>query len=393
MFNISLLQARWRPFQGPFPPSATNGPAEVTTLTDMLNTEGHFIIIPSFHGKLISVQGTLKNISYNESGYRSLLLTDNNLNITVDGDGVTNPQFAPKEGSRLEVTGVCIIDSDSWRPNAPFPKIRGLRLITRTAADLKVLRLPSWWTPVRCLFVVLGLLAVLADILVWNATLRVLVSRKSRALLREQAEKLSETLKIDERTRMAAELHDYLAQNLTVISYQVSAALKTLKRSDDETFAFLTTADKMLLSCRTDLRRCLWDLKNDALDEPDLAKAILKTATPVANKSRLVIRFPVRRALLRDSTAHAILSVIRELVSNAVRHGQAQTIHVAGELRDGKLRFSVRDDGKGFNPDDRPGQQDGHFGLDGVYERITRMNGTLKIDSTIGKGTRIVISI
>ena len=149
----------------------------------------------------------------------------------------------------------------------------------------------------------------------------------------------------------------------------------------------------MLLSCRADLRRCLWDLKSDALNEPDFAKAIERTAEPVSGNASLQVRFAVKRHLLSDSTAHAILSICRELVSNAVRHGKADKVQIAGELKDEAIRFSVRDNGLGFEPEKRPGQADGHFGLDGVAERIRRFNGQLQIDSHPGQGTHIVVTL
>ena len=188
-------------------------------------------------------------------------------------------------------------------------------------------------------------------------------------------------------------MHDYLAQNLTVISYQVSAAESALAANSADAADCLKTADRMLLSCRADLRRCLWDLKSDALNEPEFAKAIERTSEPVSGDARLLVRFAVNRNRLSDSTAHAILSICRELVANAVRHGKADKVQIAGELKDGALRFSVRDNGLGFDPTTRPGQTDGHFGLDGVAERIRRFNGQLQIDSTPGKGTRIVVTL
>ena len=77
----------------------------------------------------------------------------------------------------------------------------------------------------------------------------------------------------------------------------------------------------MLTSCRTELRRCLWDLKSDALNERDFAKAIRMSTEPVLGNARLLVRFNVPRSRVNDSTAHAILSIIRELAANAVRHG------------------------------------------------------------------------
>ena len=175
--------------------------------------------------------------------------------------------------------------------------------------------------------------------------------------------------------------------NYAFIGYQVSTARKTLDGKDPATTECLDTAAKMIRSCRTDLRRCLWDLRNDVLDETDFAEAIRKTVVPVAGSASVDVRFAGPRAAISDSTAHAVLNAVRELVANAVRHGGATKVFIAGEVRAGALNISVRDDGRGFDVERRRGQKDGHFGLDGIAERIERMEGSFEISSTPGKGT------
>jgi len=142
----------------------------------------------------------------------------------------------------------------------------------------------------------------------------------------------------------------------------------------------------MLLSCRTELRRCLWDLRENALEEKDFAEAIRKTLAPVVDGSVFSVQFNVPRARLDDTTAHAILCIIRELATNAIHHGKAHRVRICGELQDGLLTFSVSDDGSGFNPDSAAGANEGHFGLEGIHERIKRLNGTFTIISEPGKG-------
>ena len=133
-------------------------------------------------------------------------------------------------------------------------------------------------------------------------------------------------------------------------------------------------------------------MRSDVLDETDFAEAIRKTVAPVAGAASIAVRFVGPRAAISDSTAHGVLNAVRELVANAVRHGGAAKIHIAGEVRAGALNLSVRDDGCGFDLGHRPGQTEGHFGLDGITERIERLGGTFKIDSSPGNGTYAVMS-
>ena len=391
LFDISLTRAFWR--ESPLPPLPEPSPEPRSIRSIFLNARGLPENCAAAHGRLLRISGSVANILLDENENRSILLSEGEYNMLVRCEAIPEVFESVRKGCRIEATGICVKDSDVWRPSVPFPHVRGLFLVPRTAADIRILSHPPWWTPMRfavCLAILLGIL-VLA--LVWNASLRILVIRKSKALLREQAERLVETLKTDERTRLAADLHDYHSQNLTAIAYQVARARRFWKEQRNETGAVLEAVARMLKSCRTDLRNCLWDLRSDTLDEPDFAKAIRRTTTTVVGTARLAVRFEGSRARMSDPTAHAVLSILRELVANAVNHGHADEIHIAGECRPGLLRFSVRDNGHGFDPEACPSTSDGHFGLGNVRERLRRLGGSLDIDSHPGGGTYVRLTI
>ena len=155
----------------------------------------------------------------------------------------------------------------------------------------------------------------------------------------------------------------------------------------------LRLAMKTVDSSREELRNCIWDLRNQALDEKDMNVAIPRTVQPHVSGAALTVRFNVPRALLSDNTTHALLRIIRELATNAVRHGGAKSIRIAGALEDGRILFSVTDDGRGFDPDDHPGIAEGHFGLQGVAERVRRLGGRMTVESAPGRGARIALSL
>ena len=340
-------------------------------------------IDPDFHGRTIRLKGTVRHISNNTSGSSCIGLDDGGHMVAVNIGNAPIPEI----GSVVKVTGACIMDVEPDENGMKFGRLKGFSVILRSPDDITVISRPPWWTPRRLAVVIASLIALLAAIITWNRVLQRIVERRSRALIKSQTGKIQAELRIDERTRLAVELHDSLAQNLTGISLQIAAAQTAQSMNPEASNQHMDTASRMLQSCRTELRRCIWDLRGDALEERNFAEAIRKTLQPIADSVTVAMRVDVPRSRLSDSTAHSVLRILRELASNAIRHGKARHIYVAGALETGKLQFSVRDDGCGFVPGNCPGSGSGHFGLDGIRERIKRLGGTFKVESTPGTGT------
>ena len=227
---------------------------------------------------------------------------------------------------------------------------------------------------------ILGLVALLAVSTAWNVMLNKKAERRGRELYEERASHAIAEKKVEERTRLAVELHDSISQTLTGIAMQLEVGNNQ-------------TAKTMLTSCRSDLRRCLWDLRSRTFEEKDMTEAIERTLEPHSVGAKITVRFNVLRERLTESTTHAILHVIRELAVNAMRHGKATEIKIAGECHGDAISFSVRDNGCGFDPAAAPGPKDGHFGLLGIRERLREFGGELTIESRPGQGTKATVSL
>ena len=367
--------------------AADESAEDISLDTLLFNDKGENQINPTYYGKAIRVRGRVIRPP-SVSGEGGILHVDcGRRALQVDVSAFCDdPARLAEPASEVEATGVFVLDVDNWKPDSDFPQIRGVRLVARSAQDIRILKSPPWWTPGRLLVVIGSLLAVLLAVFIWNRALRRLVERRGRELYREQIAHATATLKVGERTRLAVELHDTLSQNLSGVACQIAATRNALGENPDAARR-LDAAERMLLSSRAELRRCLLDLRGNALENADFAAAIRKTTQPAIGDTALAVRFNVPRARLHDSTAHAILCIIRELASNGVRHGHATSVKVAGCLDGGKLLFSVRENGSGFAPETAPGPDDGHFGLEGIRERVRKLGGTFTLTSSPGGGT------
>lgn len=386
-YHVNLVRARWRNARGPVPPETP--PEDVRSADILRSAQGDRIVIPAYYGKVLRVTGTL----IDRTGDSRIVLHDGTGLVSVDIGACGGSSADWQIGSVVSATGICIMDISAWQPHATFPQIKGFFLVTRRPDDLRLLASPPWWTPRRTWTVLCGLTALLFGVLLWNVSLRHLAERRGRELLRGQIESVKSRLQVEERTRLAVELHDSLSQTLTGVSMEIAAAENLKENPSEKMFVHLARAGRTLKSCRDELRNCLWDLRSDALDDSDITRAILRTLQPHIDEKMLTVRFNVPRTRISDNTVHALLRMIRELVINAVRHGRATSVKVAGNLDGGSLNFSVRDNGCGFDPDRRPGVADGHFGLEGVQERLNLLGGSMTVSSSPGRGSRISGSI
>ena len=391
LFHVNLAHAVWRPA------GALSIPPETVSEIDMrdlfANADGQSRLNAACHGMTIRLRGVVRNTQTGGDGGARAILDSGGYSIAADCSSAPDAVSGLCAGSTISVTGVCVLETETWNKRSMLPRTTGMFISIRRPEDVIVVSRPPWWTPMKLTVVIGALVLLLAGALAWNASLRILSERRGRELFRSQIEQAKSKLRVDERTRLAAELHDHLAQNLTAIYYQVSAASRARDADPDASAGHMDAAARMLGSCRTELRRCLWDLRSDALDEPDMAQTLRKSVDAVVGDAEISISFSVPRSKISDSTAHAILSIIRELAANAINHGHARHVSVEGAMHDATVRITVKDDGDGFDTATAPGPADGHFGLDGVRERLLRHNGTMSMSSSPGRGATVTLTL
>lgn len=392
LYRINLTRAVWRPLETDGVTMSNDVPLEICSRDIIARGPERAVVKSELHGQTIRIKGNVRSLPTTGEDGR-IYIEDGSVLVPIDASSQRNATEDIEIGCQIEATGTCVMELDNWRPNSAFPQIKGFMVVVRTPEDIRILSRPPWWTTGRLLAVICALFGLLAAIFVWNRMLNRRAERRGRELAEEKVAHVTSDLKVYERTRLAVELHDSLSQNLTGVSLAIRAANRLADSNPDGMRRSLDLAAKTLDSCREELRNCLWDLRNQTLEENDMNEAIHQTLAPHIDGAKLSIRFNVPRERLSDNTTHSILHIIRELASNAIRHGNATEIRIAGAIENGRLLFSVSDNGSGFNPENRPTATDGHFGLQGIQDRVDGLEGDMTIQSTPGKGTKVSISI
>lgn len=389
--GIQLTEAAVRTSVQRFEPDVKPNPIDPETM--FTTASGSRIVDSRLYGSLIRLRGKVSNSTDGIRLDRRIILQCGQRAFSIDVAHLLNDLPGNlRTACEIDVTGICIPEYDTDITNFVFPKFKGFVLIPRTGPDIVVTRGQPLWTPARLGLVIALLLLIICVILIWNRSLKSLSEHRGRTLFDERMHSAAAELKTEERTRLAVELHDSISQTLTGVALQIDAAQGSERSNPTAAAKFLENARAMLASCRQELRCCIWDLKSRTFEEKDMTEALQKTLGPHLNETKLQVRFNVPRSVLTESSAHDTLRIVRELVINAIRHGHAKNIRIAGECRNAIVRFSVKDDGCGFSEVDVPGPSQGHFGLQGIRERIGNSNGLMEIESTPGKGTKVTVS-
>jgi two-component system, NarL family, sensor kinase len=210
-----------------------------------------------------------------------------------------------------------------------------------------------------------------------------------RARLADNATRLA---RAEERTRIAREIHDTLAQGLTAIALNIEGAMHRLETNPDQARERLERALAMARENLEDARRSVLDLRGAArLEGKPLAEALAglarsftsDTGVPVHVEARNTERLPMR-------VESELFRIAQEALTNVRKHAHATHAEICLKRRGGRVTLSVSDDGRGFSPSRR--RSDGH-GLVGMRERAKLLGGHLRVSSGPGRGTRIVASV
>jgi signal transduction histidine kinase len=199
---------------------------------------------------------------------------------------------------------------------------------------------------------------------------------------------------LDERQRMAGEIHDTLAQGLTGIVTQLEAAEQALanQHAPDEWQRHIDLARALARESLTEARRSVRALRPEQLDGAPLPDAIAGLAHDWSQRSAVAVHVETTgdcRRLAPDTEA-TLFRVAQESLTNVAKHAQASKVWLTLSYLDDVALLDIRDDGVGFDPDAR--RPDG-YGIDGMRRRLQRVAGSLEVESAPGEGTAINASV
>jgi ligand-binding sensor domain-containing protein/signal transduction histidine kinase len=196
---------------------------------------------------------------------------------------------------------------------------------------------------------------------------------------------------LNERTRIAREIHDTLAQGLSGIVLQLDAAQEV--ETTEQSNYHLSRAQDLARNSLHEARRTISGLRPSVLQSAAFPNAISEMAKRTLDGSGIFFQMTVtgQQRKLFALVEEQLLRITQEAIVNVVKHAKAKTIAVELKYESNKVDLFVRDDGIGFDPS--AAATDGHFGLTGMKERTDQMNGTLLVGSQPGKGTEIQVSI
>ena len=193
-----------------------------------------------------------------------------------------------------------------------------------------------------------------------------------------------ESAQTEERNRLAREIHDTLAQDLSAIAFQLEAAEALLDGGQARARKSVTAALDLTRKALEEARRSVLGLRAAPLEGRSLqaALAALAAENGVAFEGDSGSPLP-------PAVEVGLYRIAREALQNALRHAKASFIILRLESPPGRVRLTVQDDGKGFSESGT----EGRFGLVGMRERARLLGGAFQVESSPGAGTRVTVEV
>jgi ligand-binding sensor domain-containing protein/signal transduction histidine kinase len=207
---------------------------------------------------------------------------------------------------------------------------------------------------------------------------------------------------MEERNRLAREMHDTVIQSCTGVSALLEAMASTNASGTDSTRAseemnaeLLTLARQQTRQTIETARQVVWNIRHQNENDVEVVAAIRAYVTQMAREDvQLAVDVQGAEALsLPSSIAHELLMTVREAVYNALQHSGCRRIHVAVRCVQGNLDVRVEDNGAGIPSTVLVKPPSGHYGIIGMRERMRKVDGDFDIVSAVGEGTTVRVRI
>lgn len=250
------------------------------------------------------------------------------------------------------------------------------------------------WADIKATARRLGAGRVVWDGIVWDITENKQVElelAESRARLRELAAHL-ESVREEEKARIAREVHDELGQVLTVLKLETAMCELAFAGQVEGLDERLGSMKRLIAQLFQLVRDVATALRPPILDA-GIASAIEWQVRRFEARTQIpcLVEVPDNLPALSDAKAIGLFRILQEALTNVLRHAGAHSVQVYLRVEDGELCLCVIDDGKGFAPGQRKAGQS--FGLVGMQERVFMLGGRLQIDSQPGEGTTLLARV
>ncbi|HMQ50783.1 MAG TPA: sensor histidine kinase [Anaerolineae bacterium] len=196
---------------------------------------------------------------------------------------------------------------------------------------------------------------------------------------------------LEERNRLARDLHDSVKQQVFATAMQIGASKVLFDSNPEQACAHLVEAEQLVRQAQQELTNLILELRPAALEGKGLAQALRDYAIDWSRQTKIGADVRVRgERPLPLFVEQTLFRVAQEALANVARHSQASAAEICLVWQDGVVELTISDNGSGFNP----GQINGRgVGLRSMTERLQVLNGQLEVKSQLGQGTQITAQI
>lgn len=196
---------------------------------------------------------------------------------------------------------------------------------------------------------------------------------------------------IEERQRLARELHDAVSQQLFAISMTATAVGRTLDKDFGKAQRQVALIEEMAAVAQSEMRALLLHLRPVYLEGKPLEQGLMELVNELKVKVPMEIVFEMDKGIhLLKGIENHLFRIVQEAMSNALRHSKANKMEIRIQLRQDTVRVMIYDDGVGFELNDK---KQTSYGLSNMRERVTEIGGSIQFITALNKGTRIEITI